>query len=139
MANLDGLKRLTKELAEEIHYEEKGRVFKLMRLIFDNIESYVTIMNSDCGILYINPSAYSSFKENFNIDIHEGTNCKEIINLFSQDYCKNCIAKMCMSQKKVLNEIFESKKTGKKYWRTCIPLAYNGVSGVIEIWEEHNE
>ncbi len=43
-----------------------------------------------------------------------------------------------MNQGKVLNEIFESKKTGKKYWRTCIPLAYNGMAGVIEIWEKHN-
>lgn len=136
--SVNNLRRLTQELAEEIRYEEYGQAFKFMRLIFDNIESYITIMDSNCKILYINPSAIKSAKDLLNVDLHVGSNCKDIINIINPIHCKDCLARACINKRKVLNEIFGSIKTGKKYWRTCIPLAYNGISGVIEIWEKHN-
>jgi hypothetical protein len=138
MANLDGLKQLTMELAEEIHYDEHGSVFKLVCMIFDSITSYVTIMDTECKLIYINPSAVKACKDILHINVQPGDNCRKIIGTIDPSYCKKCMAKICMNQKKVFNEIFTSRKTTKKYWRTCIPLAYNGVSGTIEILEKYN-
>ena len=137
MADLNNLQRLTQELAEEIHYEEYGHVFKLMSLIFDNVESYVVIIDTNCKLLYINPAAIKACKDLVNIDINTGDNCIKMMQS-NPELCKDCLAKSCINQKKVLNEVTISPNTNIKYWRTCIPLAYDGISGVIEILEKLN-
>ena len=135
--NVNNLKRLTQELAEEIHHKENGNMFKFMKLLFNNIESFVTIVDEDCNMLYLNPSAIKFSKEMVNLDMKEGDNCLEWIG--DKKFCEDCIVKPCMNQKKILNQVMTSPITHKKYWRTCIPLVYDGVSGVIEIVEKYNE
>jgi hypothetical protein len=138
MVDLNNLKLLTQELAEEIHRKESGQAFKYMGLLFDNIESYVAIIDKDCKILYLNPSAIRNYKDRVGKDIKIGDNCITLLQ-DNKDFCKNCLTKTCINNRNVLNEIIISPNTGIKYWRTCIPLAYDGVSGVIEILEKHND
>lgn len=137
IVDLDNLQRLTHELAEEIHKKENGYMFEFIKLLFNNIESFVSVLDDKCNILYINPSAIEFAKEHINLDVKIGDNC--LLWSHNIENCKNCIVKNCMYQKKVLNEIMISPNTGIKYWRTCIPLVYNGVSGVIEIVERYND
>lgn len=134
--NVNNLKRLTQELAEEIHRDEEGRAFKFIKTLFNNIESFVAVVDDECNIIYINPSAVKFAKDNLKLDITKGDNC--LLWIKDKMFCENCIVKNCMNQKKILNEIMISPNTKLRYWRTCIPLVYNGVSGVIEIAEKYD-
>jgi hypothetical protein len=135
--NVNNLKRLTQELAEEVHHEEYGDAFKYIHLLFDKVESYIVILDNDCKILYLNPSVIKNCKEKLGISVGVGDNCLKLLK-DGKELCKDCVVKTCVNQRKVLNQIIISPNTGIKYWKTCIPLVYNGVSGVIEILEEHN-
>jgi hypothetical protein len=134
MVNLDGLKQITQELAEEIHQEQHGKAFEFVKLLFDHIESFVVLIDNNCNFIYINPAVIKYSKEKLNMDIKQGDGCQ----IWSKGYfnCENCIVKTCINQRRVLSESLTSPHTNIKYWRTCIPLAYDGVSGVIEIVEK---
>ena len=135
--NINNLKRITQELAGEIHDKEYGDMFRFMRLLFDRVESYVSIVDKNCNLIYINPSAIRNYKERTGGDIEIGDKCIKLLQN-NPEFCKECLAKDCINQKIILNKVFISPNTGLKYWRTCIPLIYDGVSGVIEILEKYN-
>jgi len=137
MVNLELLKQLTQELAEEIKLGKNGNTFNSICSIFDNLESYVAIVNSDCKLIYLNPSAIRNYKIRTNMDIKIGDNCLKLLQ-DNKEFCLDCLSQRCKNQRKVLSEIMTSPNTGIKYWRTCIPLIYNGTSGVIEILERHH-
>ena len=137
MVDLEPLQQLTQELAQEVHNKENGKTFNFIKLLFNNIESFVAVIDEKCNILYINPSAIIFAKTHLNMDVKEGDNC--LLWMQTDKFCDKCVIKTCISQKKVLNEIMISPRTNIKYWRTCIPLVYDGVSGIIEIVEKYND
>ena len=107
-----------------------------MKLLFDNVESYIAIIDKDCNLLYLNPSAIKNYKDRTGFTIQIGDKCIKLLQN-NPEFCKDCSARKSITNKKVFNEIILSPNTGIKYWRTCIPLVYDGVSGVIEILEPH--
>jgi transcriptional regulator with PAS, ATPase and Fis domain len=136
MVDLNGLKKITQELAEEIHNEQHGKAFEFIRLLFDHIESFVAVIDDKCNFVYINPAVVKFSKDTLKMDVKIGDNCQ----VWAKGYfnCDDCIVKSCINQRRVLSESMTSPHTNIKYWRTCIPLAYDGVAGVIEIVEKVN-
>jgi len=65
---INNLKRLTKELAEEIKYDEIGPLFKFCKLICDNLKTMVLIIDLKSVIKYMNPSCEKYLKE-YNINV----------------------------------------------------------------------
>ena len=131
MANLDGLKRLTKELAEEIEYHEEGPSFKFIKLILDSVKSPVVIISNDFKTIYLNPLAIA-MGEKYGIDTSLYVHCYEAVMGINSP-CKGCPAKRALKSKQIENTEWISPVSGIKYMVTDIPLIYDGVSGVIEI------
>jgi len=134
MVELDKLKHLTQEIANEIHEKQHGKAFEFIKLLFDNIKSFVAVVDGNCKIIYVNPAVIKFANENSIVDIKLGDNCKMLFSKTKFE-CDNCVVKSCINQRRVLSEEVTSKYTGIKYRLTCIPLAYDGIAGVIEIVE----
>ena len=129
MVDLSGLKRLTKELAEEVEYDEKGPALRFIELILDNIHSMAGILDKDCNVVFINKSAIDYCKMN-NIDFTDKGICPMKL---SKEYCKNCPVKDTIKSRTVESVKYISPVTGRCISYTCIPLIFNGVSGVIAL------
>ena len=131
MTNLDNLKRLTKELAEEVEYQEHGIAFKFIKLILDSIKSPAFIITREYDTVYLNPTAIKMAKK-YGISTELGVKCYNV--LFHKDEpCKECPVTRALKTRRVENTEWKSPLTGKKYMVTDIPLLFNGVAGVIEI------
>jgi len=134
MTDLSNLKRLTKELAEEIEKDEHGKVWDLVTFILDNIESPATVVSRDHKLLYINKETEKRFAEigyknlHMNKSLKDSPFCKSILGS-----CKICPIQETLETRKVHTNTFNSHLTGKVYRMVCIPLVFDGISGVLAI------
>ena len=137
MADLTYLKKLTKELNNEIRNNiESGPVFGMLKSYFDDFETLIVIIRvSDKKVLYMN-------KATCNKIISIGENPKHFINSpcigLSMKNCPlkdACPIEECGKTKKViLRTNVKSPLSENRYHVVCLPLRYNGVSAVIEMW-----
>ena len=141
MTNLDisieQLKKVTSELAIEIHSEseEKKEVLKMLSCVFDMVEEIVIILNIDCETEYINPFAIEMIKNVSKTNIKKGDHiCKEV---FGENLpCSMCITKKAIETRKVVMDKFTSPSSKKTYTVMAIPLLYNGTAGAAIIMKE---
>ena len=132
MTNLAELKRITRELAEEVAYEERGPIFKLVTLVLDKIKSYAAIIGNNHKLIWVNQTAAKQANTH-HIDIRSlyGINCKTL-NLCSGE-CGDCPVTKSLKTKEVVTSEFKCVKSNDIYNMVCIPLVHNGTSGVIVI------
>ena len=127
--NLINLKSLTEELATEIYNRDEGNAFNFCKLIFDNLRTYVAIINLDNTVQYINPSLHfllSSLK----MDVKVGDEWfSKAWNLKTPP--KNHPAKEAFETRKVVSDVIVSPISNTKYEVIAIPLIFNGISGSI--------
>lgn len=137
MVNLDGLKRLTQELAEEVKYDEKGPLFKLVTLILNNIKSFAAILDDEKRLIWANKMSVKRANK-FGIDLVNsyGKKCEKFE--ICSGKCKKCPIAKVIKQRKILTNDFKAKLSGKSFTMICIPLLYNGVSGVIVLMGDSN-
>jgi len=137
-SNVNSINLLTAELAKEVHDNFYGQAFKCICAVFDGLHSIVAITDDKCNLIYLNKAAIDYVHDLLKINIKVGDHC---LALLANNYhmCETCLSKKAMVDKRVMNEIFISPNTGIKYWRTAIPLVYDGVSGAITILERYND
>ena len=140
MTNLLPLRRLTKELSEEIEYDEHGKIWKLITFILDNVGSPAAIINKKHALLYINKNCRERFKElGFDGEKYIGKNikgskfCESLLSA-----CDECPIQKTLDTKEVHTLDFTSKISNINYKMICIPLIFDGVSGVLAILSEKN-
>jgi len=140
MTNLTPLRRLTKQLAEEIEYDEHGRVWKFITLILESIQSPAAIIDKNHTLLYVNKETFSRFKK-------VGFDGKKYLgkSIEGSEFCKplgmecdKCPVKLAMDSKEVHTIDYKSFVTGVDYRMICIPLVFDGVSGVLAILSDKN-
>jgi len=136
MIDLEPLSKLTRELAEEIHKKESGLAFKSICIVFDNLKSIISIIDSDCKFIYLNKAAIDYTHDLLKIDISIGDHCLKLLGNDSK-LCESCSSKKCVNERRIISEVFKSPNTHIKYWKTAIPLIYDGISGVIIILENN--
>jgi len=137
MADLTKLKMLTEELEREMHGDStNGHIFSLLMEYFDGIESFVSIIDRDGTVLYLNKYLRDRLKELGHQDANEYIN-KKVIEIDPKRTIHQKTVMKCIDTKKItVQRDVKSKYSNKIYDLICMPLKYNGVSGVIEIWEE---
>jgi hypothetical protein len=138
MVDLDKLREITEELANEIHDEERGKIWDLVTLIFDNVDSPVCIFDNECNILYLNPRTIIGLGR-VGQDGNEwiGKNAKDTDGCNNLD-CDTCKIKKVLCSRKVETVTYCSPYSDEKFNMVCIPLIYNGTSGVITILGDIN-
>ena len=140
MANLTPLRRLTKELAEEVEYDEHGKVWKLITFILDNVNSPAAIIDKDHILLFQNKSCKERFKKvGFDGEKYIGKSIRdsEFCKPIAMD-CSKCPVQLAMDTKEVHTIDYKSFVTGITYKMICIPLVFDGVSGVLAILSDKN-
>ena len=137
--NLNKLKRLTKELAEEVHYAEEGPIFKLVTLLLDNVTTFAVIVDNDKNLIWANKASINNASTaGINIESYYGQDCSKI-HLCNGE-CDKCPVTKAVTSKKVHTTFFECVVSHDIYDMICIPLIYDGVSGVIVMMgEKHGE
>lgn len=140
MTDLTKLKMLTEELAKEMSGENSnGQIFELLKQYFDGLESFVSILDKDGNVLYLNKCLSKRLRELG----HQDANCyinKPVIEIDPKKMIHQKTVMKCIKTKKVtIQKGLKSKYSEKIYDLVCMPLKYDGVSGVIEIWEEASD
>jgi len=137
MTDLTKLKQLEEELRQEIEGNLKeGPLFGMLVSYFDKFGTYIAILKSDRTLIYLNKSARDRIKLC-------GTNPDDLINKPCMaiggecELSENCSLKECVNTKKVVSKVnVKGFLSDKRYNLVCLPLIYNGVSAVIEMWTE---
>ena len=112
MANLKRLKRLTHELAEEIEFEEDGPVFRLLKLLLDNITTYTIIIDRKHRIRFLNKAFIKYFEEN-NIEYnYESEWYKSVWHI---EECPYTAGKEALEKREVITNQVKSPNTGKLF------------------------
>jgi len=137
MTDLTNLKLLTQELAEEIKGNfHAGPLFGLLSSYFDTIDTNIAMVRSDKVVLFLNKTTRKRLKE-LNIDPDKFINSPCIPSVNNCGLSSNCPLEECVKKKKVITRIdVTSPCSDKHYTVVCLPLKYNGVSAVIEMWTE---
>lgn len=131
MTNLDKLKDVTKELAEQLQYGQPGPLFSLVAMIMDNIRSPIAIIDKNYKVLYMNPVLKDELGRGDEID---HLTCYQLY--FNEGVpCVSCPVRKTLETRKV-EVINYVDVRGDEITTTCIPLIYNGVSAVIKIDHE---
>lgn len=138
MTDLTRLKELTEELAREVKNNIcAGPLFKLLTQYFEEFETLVCIIRADKYVLYMNKATQDKIRSlGVNPSIYINAPC--IGNLENNCPLKgNCPIDECKEQKKVVvRSNVKSPISNNIYDLVCLPLRYNGVSAVIEMWVE---
>jgi len=140
MVELNSLKRLTMELAEEIEYDEHGKVWKFITLILDSVNSPAAIIGADHTLLYINKETIKRHAiQGFDIEDELGKTVRKtrFCRPLEMD-CSKCPIMKSMETKEVYTIDYKSDITGILYKMICIPLVFDGVSGVLAILSDKN-
>ena len=134
MIELGKLKKITQELAKEIEAPEDDGILDLLRMIFDQIHTGISVISKDHRLVYLNPV----LRETIGRDIDMGKKCFEAIEGRNSP-CPHCPVEKVLSSRKV--EILEYTPPSSKrcYVVTCIPLLANGATGVIQIMRERED
>lgn len=131
---INKLDDITKQLALEIKEGNSTNTLKLLEYILDKVNTKAIIVKEDYTILYLNQALEEFFREH-NLDITVGMNWWERF-YNSQSPLDWCPIKKTIESKKVTKQVLNGELTKKKLEIICIPLLYNGVSGVIAFfWE----
>ena len=131
MVDLSKLKEITEEIAREIKSKENGEIFKLLTLIFDNIDTLAIMVDEKSRILYVNKAEQDYLKQ-FNIRLSKGHFLyKDLLGVDqSPDWCP--IKKALETRQIVIIEKDgEGPRVGHKFTITAIPLLYDGVAGAV--------
>ena len=140
MANLNKLKELTSELALEIESNKHGSFWNLITYVLDSIASPTAIISRNHTLLYINKETQKRFdecsftKDYLNKSLLDSEFCKAL-----NDGCDECIIQKTIDTKEVYTIDFYSTITDIRYKMICIPLIFNGVSGVLVILSDKND
>ena len=135
MVELNDLKRLTKELAEEIEYSEDGPALDWIKLVLSSIKSPVAIITREYKVIYLNPEAKRIGKK-YNISTEYDIECYKA--RYNNDKpCKNCPMLESIKTKQIVNTVWKSPHSNIEYVVTNIPLVFNGVAGSIEIFNKN--
>jgi len=135
MADLDYLKKLTEELAKEVDGNlYGGPLFGLMCDYFNTINSYISIVKSDGKILFLNNALIKRMKDLGYSDIKKyiGKTCVEIDS--SKSFHLDAIKECAETAKVVVRRDIISKYSNETYDLVCLPLKYNGVLAIVEMW-----
>lgn len=134
MVDLNPLRRLTEELAEEVAYEEVGPRLRLLELLLDNISSLAVIVHANHRILFIN-EALKKYLKTLNVEVNIGDKWyKAFWNL--DEPPKESLLTNSLRKREVVTGVISSPISNRKYQVSCIPLVYNGVSGYIFLLNE---
>lgn len=131
MTNLRSLKKITKELANEVLKDDSGPMFQLMTLFFDNIKTPVSIITPDYKLLYMNPIKKKMCLKKMKKGIDY---CYKLF-FNRKKACTYCPVRKTIRSRSVSTYSYDNGD-GSKVKTTCIPLIYNGVSAVVQIQQE---
>jgi len=140
MTNLSPLRRLTRELAEEVEYDEHGRAWKFMTLILNSVQSPAAIIGSDHKLLFVNQETIKRHTAHgFEIESEVGKTVRKtrFCKPLAMD-CSKCPVQKSIDTKEVHTIDYRSDITGILYKMICIPLVFDGVSGVLTILSDKN-
>ena len=137
MTNLDEtlekLRRSTHNLAIEVKKNTHGPAWDIVTLLLDNVKSPSAILNTNHEIVFINKSTKNIMRAN-------GIKVKDIIGkharetgLCPQVDCSDCPVNKVLHEKKVSTIKYKGPLDKRAYEMICIPLVYNGISGVITL------
>jgi len=132
LVDLESLRELTQELAEEVKEHDKGPFWNLITLILDRIDSYVAILSNSKELLWVNKSLICHCND-LNIDIESliGQDCRKLG--FCEELCDKCPVYLAKKRKQVVMKPYTCNLSKDTKKLICIPLVYNGVSGIIVI------
>lgn len=139
---LKSLKKITRELAEEIHDElhyDSDSVFQIVTLLLDHMPVLCEIVTPEHEIIFVNKHTKNHVKRMGGVEPQIGGTC--FTEMFGvKDPCKTCpldkairTGEVC--QVKFLAPGMEAKRRdqGMGGTLTAIPLKWNGTSAVILI------
>jgi len=132
--NLNELKNLTKELAIGIQ-KKKSNIFDKIKFIFDGLHSPIAIIDNEYRMIYLNDEIKKLAKEETGVNIKEGEVCYKVL-YGRNNVCDDCLVRKALETKKVIISKRCLQNTKEELIITCIPLIYNGISGVIKIFEK---
>lgn len=136
MIDLRKLRRLTHELVDEIN-EGGGPVLDLIVLILDSVDQIAVIMDKEANLIYANSYAHN-FINDLGIELEYEKNWyKQLYNLDESPTW--CPVKKTLENKTVSKVHIHSPLTDIDWEVICIPLAYNGISGVISFASEYEK
>jgi hypothetical protein len=136
MTNLDerikNLEVLTRELAYNIIDHESFSVLNFTKFILNEVETPAMITDLKDNIVYVNPPLRELLEyKGVNVD-QEDVPWWTVFWGDENPPSKDWLTKECMDGRKVLHKDLKSKLyKNKRYFITCVPLIYNGVSGVL--------
>ena len=126
MVNLDELREITKDLADDIDSGNyASRYVRLSCLILKYIDQPAAIVKEDYSVFYHNSEWSEWFKE------VEGVNCFEGID--KESVCENCNLEKALDKDKVIISV--DKIDGIIVEKTFIPIKNNGDSGAIVMFK----
>ena len=132
--SINNLDRINKELALELKEKKIGEKLKIVEFILDNLKTKAIIITSDYEILYFNKS-FGDFFGKYNLKVNLGDNWWQ--KMYDSPIPKEwCPVKEAIASKKVIKKIIDGEITKSKYSFVCVPLIYNGISGVIAFIDE---
>jgi len=137
-ADIEEIKSITARIAKELgEPPAASHLLTFLKLIFDNLKSYVLIIGADNTILYMNPAVAEGMTR-YGLKCNVGDKCYKTFYL-KDSPCDHCFAKEAIETRHVVFNSLESPFDHKQYLSICIPLIVNGVSGVIELVRERND
>ena len=137
MVDLTTLKQLTEELKKLENDVYNSPLFTMLTYYFNTINTRIIIFDNQKRGLFINKYGLDKFKEmGFDGTQLIGKKCPPNFCPLYGDKCPNG---QCIKTKKVVTRCDVDcplPNSKERHHVTCIPLKYNGVSGVVEIWTE---
>lgn len=128
MLELDNLRKLTEELANEVHKEEHGKVWMMLTMILDNLPLIATILDANEKPIYQNEYMKAQFKKYHGKEITTEFAVSEQIKGNAQN---PTIFKDTLRTREIQEGEFFSDKSQINYKVVSIPLIYNGIAGAI--------
>ena len=128
MLELDHLKRLTEELANEVHYEEHGKVWKMITMILEKLPLLALILDKDEKPIYHNDYTKNQYRKYHNKDLDKSVPMSEQIKFRTEN---PEIFPKTLATREIQETLFFSEASQINYKVISIPLIYNGVSGAI--------
>ena len=138
MKSVEDLRLFTKELAEEVKGNNQGPYWAFLTHLLDRLVTYSAILDKDGNILFLNKAIIKNAGKAFNTDINQfiGMHCKE--TQLCDKVCDKCPIKKTYKRKQVLTSEYKCPLTGEISELVCIPLLYDGISGIIVLVGDFN-
>jgi hypothetical protein len=141
MVDLTKLEKLTNELEEDIKgIYNSGLLYDFFRKYFDSIKNNIAIIRTiDKRVLFVNKYTKNQLK---NLDIQRDK-WDDVPCIGHNGGCPigldNCpVQEVADTNKIIINFHIKGPETGNLYTLICMPLNYNSIKAVIEMWVEEN-